>query len=350
MSIQNRELQLLKSEEYPKFNGHKITSIYMFYENSRYSDTINGRGYIADVLYYKCYYSYYDMEKRRTIETHLKVKNLPEPFNLFMGRIIQNKNRNFFVKDFCIRTSTSGHASPDNTLSLWGWAGNATTETAHMYRGLKMDTPENNYVLDCGTGIGKHILDNIVGKEFQVEEVEFSQCGSKMVEGSLDFATKFPYAHTPIRIIDGCVYRDEKLPSWRWLHGMPYREPDGRNDRKDIRVWDDNSRCHVYLTKAIDLEVGDTNLVQVNFPYKQHDLYGSEGNAYCNIRQYIKEYDHEYVKFEVTKKAKDGSFKGRVTNPKTKYNEREQDLYPSDLYYVIRISESFTHADKENHK
>ncbi len=344
MSVQN-PLQILDSSEYPKFNGNKITSIYAVYENSRYSDTIHGRGYIADILFYNCYYRGYNRETSKHFDGIMKVKNLPEPFNLFMGKIIQNKNRSFFVKDFCIRTSKSGHASPDDTLSLWGWAGNATTETAHMYRGNKMDKPENNYVLDSDKGIGLHILENILSKEFEVEEIEFANCGYKMEEGSLDFASKYPYAHTPIRFIDGCVYPDEKLPSWRWLHGMPYRRPNGveENDKRFIRVWDEDSNSHYYLTKVENLEVGDTNLVQVTFQYKRHEIYGNEGFAYCNIRRFNKEYNHEFVRFDVTRKGNDGAFYGKISNPKVKFNEREQQIYPSDLYQVSRVWESLTY-------
>jgi hypothetical protein len=328
---------ILNSEQLPKFNGLEVHRIYSMYENSQYR---NG-GYEADILYYQVHVKYYDRSVSRTIEKVLKVKVLPEPFQKLLGKQIAHGKRSIFIITMYFRTSHSLYPDDDYCLSIDGWERNATSGCYGYYPTQKSDD-YHRVGDDCE--LASIFKDEILGKSFDVEEIEFYQCGYTMKEGTLDFATKYPYKHTPIQMIDGLVYPDEKLESWRWLHGMPYRRPNDvvESDRTNIRVWDDSLKQHVYLQKITDIEIGDENLVQVTFTYKQHDIYGNEANAYCRIHRYIAEHNHEYIRFNVTKKKGDQWY-GKISNPKVKFNEREQCIYPSDLYRITRIVDSITH-------
>lgn len=320
---------LIKREELPKFNGKSVKDIYAVYENSRHTK----EGYIADILYYNVYY--HPQWEDRYKQKRIMVKELPADFH-FMGKMIENKGSRVFIRNLSFRESDSANGSfTDESMDINGWAVNSTSGTFNLYRAEPyMEEPENSYVVDCGSELGKAML-NILNKEYEVEEVEFWQCGAKMEEGSLDFATKYPYEYTPIQVYDGLVYPDEKLPSWRWLHGMPYRVPTDADpkDRTFIRVWDNDNKEHVYLTRATDIEVGDEGLVDVSFSYKQHDIYGVEGNAYCHIRRYNKDHDYEFVSYKVLEILKDG-IRCEVTNSKS--GKRKETVWHGGLYRVTR--------------
>lgn len=303
---------LLKDNEFFKFNGKRIRDIYAVYENSRYATREEGGGYIADILYYNCHVHRHDCGNDYSGKSRgksvLKVKELPVEFKDLFG-MVENKGRKVFVTDFCTRERDSSNGSfTDETLDLNGWSSNSTSGNLGLYRGCEfLEKPENIFVIDEKSELGQKIA-NVLGKSFKVKEVEFADCGYKMEEGSLDFASKYPYAHTPIRIIDGLVYPDEKLPSWRWLqHGMPYRTPNseiqkdflGYPIKKNLRIWDDKLNAHVYVERVDNAEEGDEDLIRISFSSEHHDLYGYKGNAYCHITRYMS--SNDYVKYAVTK-------------------------------------------------
>lgn len=352
---------LLRENEYFKFNGKRIKSIYAVYENSRYATKSEGGGYIADILYFECYVHRWDCGTdymgRDKGKSMLQVKELPKEFDGLFG-MVENKGVKIFVHNFCTRENDSCNGSfTDETLDLNGWSSNSTTGNFGLYRGCEfMEKPDRKYVIDEKSTLGKKITD-LLGKSFKVKEVEFSEVGAKMEEGSLDFATKYPYAHTPIRIIDGLVYPDEKLESWRWLFGMPYRVPADKlesfkaknkiyvtpKSRESIRVWDDKYKSHVYLEKAKDIEVGDI-LVSVSFNHDHHEIYGTKGDAYCSIRRYNESLGYEYVKYEVKKIVKDRARKIKKfiidTYQKDKVVSKNDESFGDNFYRILRISKS----------
>ncbi len=358
------EKTLIKREELPKFNGKRITSIYAVSENSRY-DKVDGRNvYHADILYYNCYVHNWECGKDRFTgkdrgPSVLMVKELPKEFQEFFGHV-ENRGKHNFIKNMWFRLDGSGHADHDNTLTLDGWEANATRGCFYVYRGfdwVAKDTGNHVILNDCE--LAQKIF-NVLGKDFEVKEIEFWECGFKSEEGTLDFATKYPYKHTPIQIIDGIVYRDEKLPSWRWLQrGMPYKVPndcideDGFVKNKDnICVWDYVKRCHVYFQRveADELQEGDENLVVLNFSYDRHEMYYSKGNAYCGIRRLNKENGSQYCKYLVkkiykTKKNEPFSYPYEVCelrNGKEVFKER---VSGNDFYRIVKITNSVTHSE-----
>jgi hypothetical protein len=351
---------LIRDGELPKFNGKRITSIYAVYENSRYGTKEEGGGYVADILYYNCHvhrYDYQDWNGKRKGPSVLKVKELPKEYDGMFG-MVENKGVKVFVTSHWFRMNNSANGSfTDQTLDMDGWSSNSTTGSFSLYRGIDyLQKPENSYVIDENSELHNK-WKKILGHSFKVKEVEFADCGFKMEEGSLDFATKYPYPHTPIRIIDGLVYPDEKLPSWRWLFGMPYRVPDNKievlkhdkqiyvspKSRESIRVWDEDLNAHIFLEKAKDIEVGDT-LVSVSFSYDSHEIYGSKGNAYCRISRYNESLGHEYVKYEVTKIVKDRERKQDKyivsVYQKDKIVKKNQETFGENLYRILMISNS----------
>lgn len=303
---------LIKSDELPKFNGKKIKSIYTCYHNSRYTGSKGSRGYEANILFYKCYVDDYE-------GSVILLKELPDDFKELFG-YVENKGDKIFVNHFWFRMSGSGNGGfIDGSIYVRGWASNSTSNSFILYR----DVPcyngkkgeDSKQVIDVNSKLGKKLL-SVLNKEYDVDEVTIHDIDWNVLqEGTLDFASLYPYDHTPIQIYDGMVYPDEKLSSWRWLHGMPYRVPDNAleapvkdfvypKDRKCLRVWDADNKCHLYLERADEVQAGDTNLITVSFEYKNHELYGSEGNAYCRIRRYR---NNEYAKYEIRKvyKGKD---------------------------------------------
>lgn len=283
---------IVQRNELPKFNGKSIKSIYAVYENSRHSN----KAYIADILYYRV--SYYGEKWHKRYE--MMIRELPKDFQPFLGKVLIHKEKSIFVKSLYFRESDSHNGGfTDESLSLDGWSVGGQSDGFNLYRGVPaMDKYSCTISTTCK--LGKQVL-KIIGKSYKVKEIEFWECDYKMKEGSLDFATKFPYEYWPIRIIDGLVYPDEKLPSWRWLHGMPYRQPEGQTNRINIRVWDEVFEKHLYLEKVEECEVGE-ELLTVNFGYNSHDIYPSEGDAYCKIRRYNEVKGHEFLKHTVTKK------------------------------------------------
>jgi hypothetical protein len=351
---------LIRDGELPKFNGKRITSIYAVYENSRYGTKKEGGGYVADILYYDCHvhdWDYKDWNGKRKGPAVLKVKKLPKEYDGMFG-MVENKGVKVFVTSHWFRMRDSSNGSfTDQTLDMSGWSSNSTNGSFSLYRGIDyLQKPEKTFVIDEDSELHNK-WKKILGHSFKVEIVEFADCGYKMEEGSLDFATKYPYPHTPIRIIDGLVYPDEKLPSWRWLFGMPYRVPDNKiavlkhdkeihvspKSRESLRIWDDELKQHVFIEKAKDIEIGDF-LISVSFSYEHHEIYGSKGDAYCKILRYIKEYGHEYVRHEVKKIVKDRETK------KNKYVcdvyrngnvvEKNKTYFGESFYRILLISAS----------
>jgi hypothetical protein len=355
------EKTLIKYDELPKFNGKRIESIYAVYENSRY-DKIDGvHVYCADIIHYNCHVHDWDCGIDRFTGKDrgpaiLKVKELPKEFQDFFGKV-ENRGRAKFITHLSFRLDGSGHASADNTLTLGGWEANSTTGNFYVYRGFDWVAKDTgSHVILNDSDLAQKIF-NVLGKDFEVNTVQFWECEFKSEEGTLDFATKYPYKHTPIQIIDGLVYRDEKLSSWRWLqHGMPYRVPSDCIDEKgfvknkdNICVWDYEKRCHVYFQKvdASELQEGDDNLVVLQFSYARHELYYSRGNAYCNIRRLR---SGDYCKYLVKKIYKTQLNKPNtlpyeiceLRNGKEIFKER---CSGEGFYRIVRIVHSITHSE-----
>lgn len=335
---------LIRDNELPKFNGKRIESIYAVYENSRYATKEEGGGYIADILYYNCYVverDYKDWNGKSTGPAILKIKNLPPEYDGMFG-MVKNKSTKVFVTNHYFRMRDSANGSfVDQTLDMGGWSQNSTTGSLSLYRGVEyLQKPENNYVID-EDGELHNKWKKILGHSFQVEEIEFADCGYKMKEGSLDFATKYPYKHTPIRFIDGLVYPDEKLSSWRWLFGMPYRQPDGAENRKSLRIWDDKLNVHLYVELVNDeVSVGE-ELIRINFSYERHEIYGSKGNVYCSVRRFNESCNWVYAKYVVTKiyKTEKDPVECNVHRGETVIEKKLRGNH-SDFYRICRIVNS----------
>ena len=314
----NNPKALIKYEELPRFNGLHIESIYAEYENSHYGRDEERDFYVADILYYKCYVHHCDCnEYTKNKKRFIVVKDLPKEFDCLFGKV-ENKGIKTFITNMWFRDSCSGNGSfDDESIHLGGWASNSTTGTLSLYRGTNYyNKPEYAHSISTDGGLGRALL-NILNKSFKVKEVEFWECGAKMEEGSLDFACKYPYKHTPIRIIDKLVYPSEKLSSWRKYGYMPYRVPTeaflnqdffGVPDLKHLRVWDEDLKVHLYLERADDLAVGDENLIRLRLAEGQSDVYGNNRLAYCIIDRYNESCGYCYARLTITKKNKDGSF------------------------------------------
>jgi len=324
---------IIQRDELPKFNGRSVDSIYAVYANSRYG---KDGWYVADILYYNIHFR---KEWKSTVNV-ISIHKLPPEFEVFFGKV-ENKGKKIFVTNLRFRERDSANGSfCDESLSIGGWAGNSTNDSLSIYRGggEYTDKPENKYVIDIDGELGKSIMGTL-NTNFTVDtDFEFANCPYTLEEGSLDFATKYPYEHTPIRIIDGLVYPDEKLPSWRWLHGMPYRTPDGDTDKKHLRIWDEDLKRHIYVEKTETVEEGEEGLISISFPYKSHEIYGSEGNAYCHVRRYNESCNYVFETYTIKKINKKGnypvvmdSYRGMT---KMKSNLRCEH---TDLYRITKI-------------
>ena len=335
MCIQS-PLTIITRDELPKFNGQPIDSIYAMYENSRYE---NGN-YIADILYYNVHIRAYG---DRVI---LKVKDLPQPFNEFLGKVITNKGNEGFITSISFREDGSGNGGfTDESLDLGGWSNNSTKCYFGIYRGCDfMEKKSNSYVINIKSVLGKKIVSTF-GQDYAVEEVEFWQTDYKMEEGSLDWASKYPYKHTPIRFVDGMMYKDEKLPTWRPFASLPYMLPSGGasteflsgNDLSTLRILDEDNKCHVYVQQVTEDDLGRDNLIEVSFSQRSSDVHVCEGNAYCNIGRYNENYNYDYFKYTLNKINKKGYYECHLQNRASHYNKKNATIGKGSLYKIIKI-------------
>ena len=347
MAVERGRNTLIKRDELPKFNGKPISSIYAKYTKSRYFSKEEGGGYGADIMYYDCH-----VENFGDTEI-IRIKELPKEFKDFFG-IVENKGQQIFVTNIWIRMSCSGNGSfTDGSVDLDGWHCNATSGSFTLYRDVPYfngaEAKDNTHVIDENGELGKKFL-SVLGKNFKVKEITMGDVDwSGLKEGTLDFATKYPFKHTPIKIIDGMVYRTEKLASWEWLHGMPYRVLDTNldergtpNDRSSIRVWDDLKKQHVYLQQVEEVEAGDENLVIVSFDHKQNDVHGNDVYVYCRIRKLRDDLGGDYCRYTIDKVDNDHwpiQFHSEVNGVKSK----KQRTFKGMFYRIIRTFESMEH-------
>ncbi len=235
-------LTYVSSSELPIFNGIAIDSIWHKYDSFREKHTDRR---------YKDSTDYYELTPHWRKDPTIRVKELPEDFKKFFGQQIINGTQTF-VNHIRYRTSDSGHASHDDTISIGNF---------YLYRGF--DYFEPNYMIEKGSELADNLL-NTLNKKYTIEPLPFGY--------DVDFPQTF------LRRVDNFYYPDAEIPSWRWLHGMPYVTLDGG---KNLRVFFEQQMMHVFLQK-LDRPVkkGDDNLIKVTFPYGQH---GKNAEQECFI-------------------------------------------------------------------
>jgi hypothetical protein len=282
---------------FPIINDRRIHTIYTTGENSRYEGKGKSRMYVQDPILYECLYD----GGFREPNGRILLKTLPNELAKFFG-LISNKDKTMFANSIHFRQSGSGNGGfVDDLFYVRGWASNATSEIFSWY-GEDINS-KGNCCIDSGSPLHKALM-GFVGNKYTLDEAEFHECNFNMKERTLDFASKYPYAHSSIQYIDGLVYPDVKLDSWRWLHGYPYV----RQDRADItsypeniRVYDQILEQHLYLRQAKEEDIG-MEAITVTFAWRDSgDQYGrSWARYFCRIRQYNERKGHNYVKHTVT--------------------------------------------------
>jgi len=263
----NKEI-LIKIDELPKINGVAIQSIYRCVHNlsgikGAYPDNEN------IFIYYECHPYFHTVNpKKYPVQ---RIGKLPKELAILFDNVQTTKykyddkkelvERSVKVSSIWYRTRCSGNGSfIDDSISVSGInLHNKTSGSISVTRGTK------NFGVNEGSKVGKLLLNtlNISYKCELLNEWQYTY-----------------YPTTTLRNVDGLNYPDQQCSGWRRSNKMPYVSLD---DKKSLRILNENIKAHVYLLKVEPDEVQEgVEYVLVNFNHS-HD---GEPDKYCNIRSW----------------------------------------------------------------
>jgi hypothetical protein len=279
MSVQSKRT-IISSDKMPRINGSRFSSIYSY--------QIEPHGQPRD-----CYHDKPDFWEFPPLSTskwakdrRIKLKELPHPFNKFLGVPFEWKGKTYRARNMWFRESDSANGSfTDQTVTL----NCGDNRWLSMYIGCEHFI-KGEHIIEEDSWLGKLILEAVGLNLKDVPE--------------LPVDTGYYYPQTHIVKVDFAYYPDTGLPSWRWLYGSPYVT--NGNGKKQIRVLHRESQMHVFLEQVYP-EAGDDNLVMVTFP-AAHD---KQGDSFCNVMSWAHTKEgaaNEIIRWEIEriKESKEG--------------------------------------------
>lgn len=312
----------------PEVNGQLIESIWSSY------DLIKTAEELDDILAYdKWSYRGYFIDRGFVSVIHPEIKKL------FGHQTINGKDR--IVQHISFRTSSSGHANPDDIATIYTLGDSISV----------WDTNDQEYFRNSRSSIHysdpyfQTVVKTLMNKKFTVKWYNRPDPGpipNKPL--TLREAHYLQGVASGIRIIDGIVYPDTLLDSWRWSHGHPYvsneyhypfkdRTDIGVPKRDNIRVWYEPWKSHLYFSK-VDAETGDSGLVIIDF---RRD----EGDNFCRITEWNESVGGGPIRFEIDWVNPKEHWDVKATAFRDGKRQWSRQTFSGMFYKLNRISESY---------
>lgn len=312
---------LIKLDELPRINGERIEAIYRKKYDKRGVKDYTVRDEDAEEYFYcDAYFRLHSGESRL-------VRKLPEPLQKIFDepqRAVYRNNETgeetehiIEVSYISYRTKCSGHGGfIDDSITIGGVS--LKNNTSHSISIRRNDKSTKYTEL---TGIYDKLIAtlNIKAEIPELEEHEYKY-----------------YPTTTLRRVDNWNYPTPVCSGWRRDNKMPYVTLD---DRKSLRVLNENLKCHVFLLKVEPEEVTvDEEYCIVNFGYDE------DSHKYCFIKSWahFKEDDpNGMIKYQVNKIRKSKESKTMVADCTVmgqeikKYSKTVLDL--NSFYRIVRI-------------
>lgn len=312
----NKEI-LIDIDELPKINGFAINSIYKCIHNlsgikGAYPDKEN------IFVYYTCYPYFYSVDpKRYPLQ---RIEKLPKELAILFdnSQVAEYKYNDKPVKTQVIinsinyRTSCSGNGSfIDDSIYASGVNLINRSDSISVTRGTNRKINEVGQLLLNTLNIS---YDCPLLKEWQYTY----------------------YPTTTLRRVDNLNYPDPECSGWRRDTKMPYVSLD---NRKSLRVLNENIKAHVYLLKVeeSEIEIG-AEYVGVKFSYR----YDEEPDKYCFIRSWAhfkEDSPNQMIHFKVEKINNKNQY-AECTVMQGGHNYKKDNVYFDELYRIVRIKNS----------
>lgn len=271
----------VSTKNLPKINGMAIDGVYSQYceVKERYQNQ-----YADDTNYYKLSARY--ANNTYSDDKDQLVKVLPDVFKKIFDTKVINGMQIKRIDSMWIRTSDSANGSfDDQTISL----SCVTTNGNFFHPALYLGFPYKKdalHMIDPESELGLHMT-AMVSADSREHKISSLLAVDVLPDW---YGTVFP--QTFLRNEGGVNYPDAEREHWRSQCGSPYVTYDGK---ENIRVYDDNIKAHVYLTKVKSVELDDDNLVMVDFAYDS-----DKRDKFCFIHSWRS--DHSYINYKITRK------------------------------------------------
>lgn len=289
----NKEI-LIKLDELPEINGESIEYIYrVAFDTSgveRVSPPKDEREY-----YYECV-PYFRLQGHPTIRTRKLPEKLQKIFDEPQYAKYQNtetgKIREVGVKVTSIsyRTRCSGNGSfIDESITLRG----ASMTRSNQSDWILIRRNDKDITSKELTGITEKILAETINIKAKVKELE-------------EHEWKY-YDCTTLRRVDNWWYPSPVCSGWRRSHKMPYVTLD---NRKSLRVLNEELRCHVFLIKPDEYEEG-REYKCVDFHWNHRE----EPEKYCFIKSWAhfkEDNPNGMISYRIDKIRKSDEYSGMV--------------------------------------
>ncbi|MBD3194680.1 MAG: hypothetical protein GF317_06480 [Candidatus Lokiarchaeota archaeon] len=321
-------------DAFPIINGVRCHSIWCPYDFNSTEEELNDPMYINEWSF-----SSYFSDKNQ------KGACPPEIRKLFGKQIINGKEQ--FVQHISFRQDDSGHASYDNIVTIY-IAGGSLSVWDHGNLVYDKQTNSMTTDYDISKFYNDHrygnihytdpyfqkVIETLCNKEFEVKDIHIPNSGIDDINrtNSLKEASFLQKRSSALRYIDGMIYPDAHLESWRPYGGQyPYVVAKGSEQSKEyIRVWMEKWNSHVYLQK-IKAEEGDSNVFLASFSREWEKT-----QKYINITTWVDSKENDggnWISFDIKSNKKAHA----MSQGKKQWIRDYRDFYQ---YKIIRIVES----------
>ncbi|MCK9575519.1 MAG: hypothetical protein WC979_02120 [Candidatus Pacearchaeota archaeon] len=214
----------------------------------------------------------------------------PEIAKFFGWQIINGKKR--FVRHISFRIDSSGHANPDNIASIY------VKDTIISVYNINGRSYEGDHSIHYSDPYFVKLCETLLTKKFELVHYNFPNPGIEDISKhrTLHESCVLQKNSCAIRYIDGIIYPDAQLTTWR--SNFPYIS-NSKENKDNIRIWDESAGAHKYLTKITAEKYPDFfgNVVYVDF---SKDSCCPSGDGHCKIRQRYTDSERKNLVFITT--------------------------------------------------
>lgn len=215
------------------------------------------------------------------------IGTIPQEFKDLLGwQVIQGKKR--FINNVSFRTDSSGHASHDDFMTVYGYDYNKSA----WFR--DEDYEDNGYSLTQNDPYVKKWL-ALCRKELTIK---YAPNPDQSFELTFPVPKLKAYNGTCIKNTGGLNYPTMFSENWIPFGHLPYISLD---NLKNVRVLDERLEAHVYFQEVEEEDIVNDaeDLIRISFDNRENSMY------YCFISTWKKSGD--YVRFRVVTSHRDNS-------------------------------------------